>query len=196
MRLLRLRRPLNLPRSSVRRRRNPLAEFSICLYTSADREGKDVLHEKPVENIYFVCFVALFRSRDLFVTSAGIDCESHPNPIRLYILRIWTYYVSFAKFGIATPPSGGRGFKARILRYLYPSSTGWCITMGSTDSCMMVRRPCVLRNNCLAFAQTMQQLYKPTNNCVNPSTIVPTMQLGNYLWSIAPPSVFLSFLAE
>ena len=40
--------------------------------------------------------------------------------------------------------------------------------MGSTDSCMMGRRPCVLRNNCLAFAQTMQQLCKPTNNCINP----------------------------
>ena len=102
-----------------------------------------------------------------FCDSEVIDCESHPNPI-LCILRIWTYYVSFAKFGIATPPSGGRGFKARILRYLYPSSTGWCITMGSTDSCMMVLRPCVLRNNCLAVAQTMQQLYKPTNNCINP----------------------------
>ena len=130
MRLLRLRRPLNLSRSSVRRRRNPLAEFSICLYTSTDRGGKDVLNQQPVENIHFVCLVALFRSRDLFVTIEVIDCESHPNPIRLCILRIWTYYVSFAKFGIATPPSGGRGLKPASFVIYIPPQLGDALPWG------------------------------------------------------------------
>ena len=129
MRLLRLCRPLNLSRSSVRRRRNPLAEFSISLYTSTDRGGKDVLNQQPVEDIYFVCLVALFRSRDLFVTSEVIDCESHPNPI-LCILRIWTYYVSFAKFGIATPPSGGRGLKPASFVIYIPPQLGDALPWG------------------------------------------------------------------
>ena len=125
----------------------------------------------------FFCLVALFRSRDLFVTSEVIDCESHPSPI-LCILRIWTYYVSFAKFGIATPPSGGRGLKPASFVIYIPPQLGDALPWGPQmmvlyDGPQTLRAAQQLfssRANDATIVQTHQWLYKPTDNCTNDAT--------------------------
>ena len=88
-----------------------------------------------------------------------------PNPV-LCIVRIWRYYVSFAKIRIAAQLSGGEGFKARILGYIY-LQLGDALAWGPQTAVwwsVVPRCATTVKH----FVQTTQQLWKLCNLAIIP----------------------------